>query len=876
MVNSSKCLSRSLMLLSVCLLSQSAKATYAGSETSTYVFVPDQSTVVQTGGIAGIHWTYSIEGQFQLTVDPNAGAASFDKVDANLTDAGRFIHTRSLGELFNMTELSGTILDDASIRFDGVIEDGSSVSITLTFSGASVHLIGQTIPPPNSADFFVFSLDAVAQRKYGGGTGEPDNPYLIYTAEEMNAIGAEPNDWDKHFKLMADIDLSGSSYDRAPIAPDIDPVKVGFQGFSFTGVFDGKGHTISHLTIQGGSYVGLFGRLLSRAKVNDLGAVDVNISGSGDCVGGLVGNNGSHAAHILDCYSTGAVSGGSWVGGLVGYNTGDVIQSHSAAAVSGSSEVGGVVGDNWGNVTQCYSTGAVSGSASVGGLVGANHVVGAFDEVPVSGHVTHCYSSGAVTGGSFVGGLVGYNGEGADVRYCYSTGAVSGTSSVGGLVGGSGGSVTYCFWDIQTSGQATSAGGVGKTTPEMQTASTFRCWVFEPTVWTIDEGKDYPKLWWENAPGEPITRPYYYGGGSGTQADPYLIYTAEQLDMIGLIPCDWDRHFKLMADIDLDPNLPGRKVFDKAVIAPDTDPANWEFQGTPFAGTFDGNGHTISHLRIQGKDYVGLFGQLASGAEVKDLGAVDVNIAGSGGPVGGLIGSNGYRRDRPGGNVTRCYSTGAVSSQGSAGGLVGDNYFGTVTDCYATSTVVGGEGGVGGLAGFNVGTLRRCYSTGVVSGGWVAGGLVGLGEMESGRENPFWGVVTDSFWDTETSGQTTSDGGTGKTTAEMQTASTFLDAGLPAAAGWDFVGETANGTEDIWTICEGQDYPKLAWQFVMGDYNGDGHTDFMDLCIFGQRWLGTDSSFWCGGGGTDLTNDGFVDFEDLTVFAKGWLTGMAP
>jgi len=71
----------------------------------------------------------------------------------------------------------------------------------------------------------------------------------------------------------------------------------------------------------------------------------------------------------------------------------------------------------------------------------------------------------------------------------------------------------------------------------------------------------------------------------------------------------------------------------------------------------------------------------------------------------------------------------------------------------------------------------------------------------------YWGgVVTACFWDTQTSGQAKSDGGTGKTTAQMQTAKTFLD------AGWDFVGETKNGTEDLWWILEGKDYPHLWWE----------------------------------------------------------------
>jgi hypothetical protein len=83
------------------------------------------------------------------------------------------------------------------------------------------------------------------------------------------------------------------------------------------------------------------------------------------------------------------------------------------------------------------------------------------------------------------------------------------------------------------------------------------------------------------------------------------------------------------------------------------------------------------------------------------------------------------------------------------------------------------------------------------------GGLVGAGNQWG-----FWGEVMFSFWDTQTNGQATSAGGAGKTTAEMQMADTFLD------AGWDFVDEAENGTEDIWWILEGQDYPRLWWHKV--------------------------------------------------------------
>jgi len=102
----------------------------------------------------------------------------------------------------------------------------------------------------------------------------------------------------------------------------------------------------------------------------------------------------------------------------------------------------------------------------------------------------------------------------------------------------------------------------------------------------------------------------------------------------------------------------------------------------------------------------------------------------------------------------------------------------------------------------------------------------------------------------------------------MQTASTFLN------AGWDFVGEMENGTEDIWAICEGVDYPHLAWEFVIGDFDADADTDFADFCILAEHWLAADGSFWCGQG-CDLTNDGSVNWQDLMIFAENWLTDIS-
>lgn len=471
------------LLIVVCLAGIPAQAKYgagsgmaASAETSTYVFVPDQSKVVQTGGIAGVPRTYSIKGRFQLTVDPNVGVASFAHVDANATDDSPFKRTLDLNHVFNMTLLVGTVEPSGSIKFAGKASDDSDVNITVTFQDNLAHLIGQTTPPPNSADFFIFNLDAVARlRKYAGGSGTADDPYRIATAADLIILGENAEDYDKHFILTADIDLDPNLpgrkvFDKAVIAPDTE-LPLGFWGTPFTGVFDGNGHKISHLTIRGEWYLGLFGQLEPGAELKDLGVVDVSITGSW-YVGVLVGSNSSPwdttGGSVTKCYTTGTVSGTHRVGALVGgIWCGDVTSCYSTARVNGGDDVGGLVGFNNGTVTQCCSTGAVTGWYNVAGLVGAN-----------GGDVTHCYSTGSVSGpGDNVGGLVGSDW----------------IDPIEPLIRE--GTTVASFWDTQTSGQSTSGGGTGKTTAEMQTAKTFleAGWDFV-NVWGIGENQTYPYL----------------------------------------------------------------------------------------------------------------------------------------------------------------------------------------------------------------------------------------------------------------------------------------------------------------------------------------------------------------------------------------------
>jgi hypothetical protein len=501
-------------------VAQKKHDTTASAEKNTYVFLPDHSSVVQTGGFAGVHETYGIEGQFQLSVDFHAGTASFDKVDANLTEPSDFLYTESLGVLFNMTELRGIIIGDKAIEFKGKTSDndGSKILITLTFMGDSVHLTGEINPPPGSADFFEYDLDAVAQMKYTGGTGEPNDPYRIATADDLMLLGESPEDYDKHFILTADIDLDPNLpgrkvFDKAVIAPDTNNTELYFQGTQFTGVFDGNGHVISNLHIQGSDYLDVFGRLDFEAKIFNLGMEAVDVNGTGDFIGSLVGYN---SGSITSSYSSGTVTGNDHVGGLVGSNGwgGNITTSHSTATVIGNEKVGGLAGRNgWGSITTSYSTGHVNGYWDVGGFVGRNSggvdlcfstgMVNGTSEVgglagSNFGGIGRSYSTGPVSGKTRVGGLVGHSNDGR-ISASYAVGVVSGNEGVGGLVGNSWGldsSVNSSFWDIETTRQTGSPdGGTGLTTAEMQMASTFidAGWDFV-NVWGIGENQTYPYL----------------------------------------------------------------------------------------------------------------------------------------------------------------------------------------------------------------------------------------------------------------------------------------------------------------------------------------------------------------------------------------------
>jgi len=141
-----------IIILAIAGCATEARAT---TVTTLYEFLPEQSTVVRTGGFGGTYESYTIEGQFQLTVDFDTSVASFDQVDATLSNGV------SLGELFNMTELVGTVVSDTAIDFEGQTTDFPfDIHLGLAFVDDLVHLTGGFVE--NVPDGCGYELDAIA------------------------------------------------------------------------------------------------------------------------------------------------------------------------------------------------------------------------------------------------------------------------------------------------------------------------------------------------------------------------------------------------------------------------------------------------------------------------------------------------------------------------------------------------------------------------------------------------------------------------------------------------------------------------------------------------------------------------------------------
>jgi len=324
----------------------------------------------------------------------------------------------------------------------------------------------------------------------------------------------------------------------------------------------------------------------------------------------------------------------------------------------------------------------------------------------------------------------------------------------------------------------------------------------------------------------------YTGNGSGTESEPYLIQTADQLSEVRN-HMESGTYFKLIADIDLGSYTSWTPIGDSS---------------ERFKANIDGNGYKITNLSIHNNYnyYVGLFGYIDFGSTVTNMRLENINITGGSTFVGAITGvssgtinnsyvtglslkGSGYVGGVVGysenGSITNSYANGALNGGYYVGGLVGSAYFGVVSNSYASGSVTGtgiyGINGVGGLIGYSLyANISNSYATGTVKPGpgtGEVGGLIGSYFM--------YGPLANSFYDKDTAQQEDTGKGERRTTAEMYTKANF--------SGWNF--------DSTWYITPDQ-YPRL-WAFTDLSPGTKGWTTKINNVSNGMEYSLNDSNY---------------------------------
>ncbi len=604
--------------------------------------------------------------------------------------------------------------------------------------------------------------DGTTASSFAGGTGTSDDPYLIASAEQLAYLAEQVNSGTTTFegeyiKLTDNIVLNnsiGSSSKKWTPIGGANP---------FKGTFDGTGYTVKGVYINNSdSYQGLFGSSGGTIK-------NVNVTGSitgGEDVGGVCGSNGeyvgsdSYYGNIENCSFSGTVRGSEDVGGICGFNFAyvtdysTVVNCRNEGAVSSSGDyVGGICGDSYGKILLCCNTGLISGDNDrIGGICGYNG----------DGLIEKCYNTGSVSGqSSFVGGVCGENNSGT-IKNTYNTGNVKGDNYVGGVCGVNAGTTENSFSSCYVSGSNYVGGvcgynqrtvtncyynknlvlqdngnGTGKTTAELCTLSGMG---FDSGIWTAGSCElmtiDSDGLGTISSYTLPKLSEFGTSAVTGSDLKLYNIGTAENENWVVCTPIYTAQQLQAIND-----SLVGAYVLMNSIdvsVLTETSEGNWTAIGSssaPFSGIFEGNGYTVSGIKINkpDDDYQGLFGY--STGIIRNVKTANGSITGYK-DVGGVCGYNE-------GTVENCSNTCMVNGGSHVGGVCGNNK-GTVENCSNTCTV-NGESYVGGVCGLSgdfsftnnsierIGVIKNSVNEADVSGTSFVGGICGsnIGTIDS-------------------------------------------------------------------------------------------------------------------------------------------------
>jgi hypothetical protein len=761
------------------------------------------NVVVQTGG--------SGSGNGDITV-----ASSFSWSGSNSLTllAQRNIQFNNFVTMANTGGAAVTLRADSQGTGVGTVTFGTSAGVS-TAGTVSIYFNPSVNPAGSSVNLtsYVSPTENFTGNVMGGGTL---NAYmLVNTGNDLQNIRNN---------------LTGSYALGNNIAANPGHSPIGNISTPFNGVLDGKNpanglpYTINGLTISFSSG-GLFGTIGTSGVVRNLNLTGVNITpyytstigalagvndgsvssvtasgtvGStgfwGVTAGGLVGKNTGQITNSSS-YVTVILGDGQTptnfniAGGLVGLNLGTISGSTSSGPVTGgfNSFVGGLVGRNDGTVTNSSSSSAASGvtgtapgdqSSAVAGLVGFN-----------TGTISGSYATGNVSGSSnnsvyaiILGGLVGLNNAPGQIINSYATGNVTGSGlvEVGGLVGGNFASISgsYAIGPVSGSGNGTIGGLVG-----------------------FNSGGTIASSY---ASG-PVT------GNTGNVSVGGLVGTSDSLSSItnsyatGAV--------SISAPGAADQSAGGLVGANEGQITGShaTGPVTSNGGDVLIGGLVGGNTGDISNSFATGNVTAtnaatalagGLVGLHFGGDIFQSYATGNVDVSGAFGIAGGFVGFNNA-------GINQVFSTGKVTGTATdslLGGLAGVNADnGTIIQAYATGPVTGNaNSGIGGLVAVNTGSIDQTYAIGQLTGGGIVGGLVAAnssapfpalsGHPDLGPLVTGTGTATNSYWDTQSTGQSSSAAGTGLTTAQLTN-------GLPP--GFD---------ANVWAIQANQSYAYFGWQ----------------------------------------------------------------
>ncbi len=725
-----------------------------------WVIVDQDGTLNNAGGVAGAtrpmlasEYSTTVTNDHQLQLMAMALSANYslasdvsmdeigDRSGAWITDLG-FVPVGSLAAPFTGT-LDGQGHTISDLTIDAVTDNLSYVGLFGVTGESSlitnVNLSGVSISGPQYVGGLVADGTGTISNVTVSGQFNLSNDVALVPIVYMGAVAAY------NYGSITNAASSGTLTDQMTNDAGYNGGLIGKNYGSIAG-----SSSTANLQSENDDLGGLVGWNTGSIVGSSASGAITNPSAGIGTAGLVAYNQGS----IQNSFATARLSMAATMGGLVDGNDGSITNSYAIASMSGGAlDMGGLVGFNLGTISQSYASGTVAGpnTENEGGLVGENYASGVVRNSYSIAQVT-CQSvcTGYLDQGSQGGGLIGDN-NGGQVSNVYASGAViGGFDSTGGLIGVNTGTVTDGYWDTQTTGRSSSAGGTGLTTAQFANTGNFAGFTFTTTPggagWVIvDQNSTL-----NNADGAAgATRPMLASEYSTTIANGH------QLQLMAL---DLSANYSLAANLDLSA-IRGSSS-DIWITAEGFAPlGNLGGVAPWFTGALDGDGYTIANLYVNGAaaglEHAGLFGLIGPGGQVSDLALTGAQVSGSTN-VGALAG----RAFDPAGIIDVSVA-GSVSGVTSIGGVLGYLDGGQASDLTSAASVTGSGVQIGGLVGAALDTdISLSSASGAVTGGGDVGGLVGwtsdglittsdaTGAVRSNRASAganFGGLVGDFF-----------------------------------------------------------------------------------------------------------------------------------